>query len=106
MNNLLFLNKDWSTLKKLMFLKAASGDNLKEYEATGNPVAFETNVAKALTGLTIPFTPVQSGSGDPSPENVRPISGITGLTAYRTGKNMFDKNAVPFNGLKRFHRGI
>lgn len=31
---------------------------------------------------------VQSGSGDPSPTNVRPISGWDGVTVTRTGKNL------------------
>lgn len=82
------LAEEWSTYKKLLFLKAMGGGALSEYEITGNPVAFNTNVAKALTGFTIPFLPVQSGTGDPSPENIRPISGWTGLTAWRTGKNL------------------
>jgi len=32
--------------------------------------------------------PVQSGSGDPSPDNVRPISGFTGATVVCTNKNL------------------
>lgn len=35
---------------------------------------------------------VQSGSGDPSPTNVRTITGWTGANVSRTGKNLFDKN--------------
>ena len=31
--------------------------------------------------------PVQEGTGDPSPENIRPITGFTGLTVKRIGKN-------------------
>lgn len=38
--------------------------------------------------LTIAIEPVQSGSGDPSPSNVRPISGWTGANVTRTGKNL------------------
>ncbi|MBR3330710.1 MAG: BppU family phage baseplate upper protein [Mogibacterium sp.] len=34
--------------------------------------------------------PTQSGTGDPSPDNVRPISGYTGVTVTRTGKNLID----------------
>ena len=33
---------------------------------------------------------VQSGSGDPSPDNVRPISGWTGVTLTRCGKNLIN----------------
>lgn len=64
---------------------------LKEYTITGNPAVFNTNVAKALTQFLVPFAPVQSGSGDPSPSNVRAITGWTGVKAYRTGKNLFDE---------------
>ena len=82
------IRQDWSTLKKLMFMKAAAGGSVIEDTATGNPLTFNTNVAKPLRSLLIPFTPVQSGTGDPSPDNVRPVVGITGLTAWRTGKNV------------------
>ena len=34
--------------------------------------------------------PVQEGSGDPSPENKRPIHGVTKLTAYKCGKNLIN----------------
>ena len=34
------------------------------------------------------ITPVQSGTGDPSPSNVRPISGRTGMTVTRCGRNL------------------
>lgn len=61
---------------------------LKEYEALGNPAVFETNVAKPLKKLLIPFTPVQEGTGDPSPSNVRAITGWTGVNVTRTGKNL------------------
>lgn len=86
MGNPYLLNPEWSTLRKLLVLQG--GAPLNEYEIEGNPVAFNTNVAKPLSGFTIPFLPVQSGTGDPSPENIRPITGWTGLTAYRTGKNL------------------
>jgi hypothetical protein len=79
-------------LRRMMLEKAlAGGGGLSEYEVTGNPVAFNTNLARPLSAFTIPFLPTQSGTGDPSPENVRPISGWTGVTAYRTGVNLFDE---------------
>lgn len=37
----------------------------------------------------VSFAPVQSGSGDPSPSNVRPISGWTGVNVVRAGRNLF-----------------
>ena len=39
-------------------------------------------------GLTVYIEPVQAGSGDPSPDNVRPITGWTGAKVTRTGKNL------------------
>lgn len=58
---------------------------LTEKTVSGNPVTFTTDTSKALTGLTIPITPIQSGSGDPSPSNVRPISGYSSVTVTRNG---------------------
>ena len=42
-----------------------------------------------LKSLVVDINPVQSGSGDPSPDNVRPISGHTQAVVTRTGKNLF-----------------
>lgn len=38
--------------------------------------------------LTLNLVPHQSGSGDPSPDNVRPISGYDAVTVTRAGKNL------------------
>ena len=40
--------------------------------------------------MTIQIEPVQAGSGDPSPNNDRLISGWTKSIIYRTGKNLVD----------------
>lgn len=90
MNQMLFYGRKTTPLKKLLLLHMAAGNKLIEYTATGNPVSFVTNLEKELTGLIVGIEPVQSGSGDPSPENVRPITGWTGANVYRTGKNLFD----------------
>lgn len=45
-----------------------------------------------VNNLTIGINPVQSGSGDPAPDNIRPISGWTGANVTRAGKNL--KNLV------------
>lgn len=47
-----------------------------------------------VKSLVVDIDPVQSGSGDPSPDNVRPITGWTGANVFRTGKNLFNK-ALP-----------
>lgn len=77
-------------LQKLLFMHGACGKLFVEETATGNPATFTTDLAKPLVSLIAPFTPIQAGSGDPSPTNVRAISGFTGITAYRTGKNLFN----------------
>ena len=83
--------EEFTPVRKLLALHAlAGGVPLTEYTATGNPVSFETNVAKPLSQCLLSFLPVQSGTGDPSPDNVRPITGWTGAKAWRTGKNLLN----------------
>ena len=73
-------------LKKLLMWKASGGAGpvapLVEATASGNPATFTTDVIRPLVACTISFTPVQDGSGDPSPENVRPISGWDGVSVF------------------------
>lgn len=54
-----------------------------------------------LKTLTANIVPAQAGSGDPSPDNVRAISGYTGVTVTRTGKNLITNNmqSVTKNGI-------
>ena len=70
-------------LRRLLWLggmaKAAGGKAVED-TATGNPLTFTTDLARPLPRLVANFLPVQSGTGEPSPENVRPITGWTGAT--------------------------
>lgn len=50
--------------------------------------SFQAQRAQDLTGLTVRIDPIQKGTGDPSPTNIRPISGRTGLTVTRAGTNL------------------
>ena len=50
-----------------------------------------------LKSLTVGIEAVQSGSGDPSPTNIRPISGWTGCKVTRTGKNLIGGSAFLAN---------
>ena len=61
-------------------------------------VSFSTNVAADMPSVLCEFAPVQPGSGDPSPNNVRPITGWTGITLHRTGKNIFNISDLWDNG--------
>ena len=54
----------------------------KTYEATGNPIVLPEY--KSLVKLKITFSPKQAGTGDPSPENVRPISGYDSVTVTQS----------------------
>ena len=59
------------------------------------PIAsFETNVEAALRALSVSMEPIQAGTGDPSPENVRPITGRSAVNVTRTGKNWFGNYTV------------
>lgn len=57
--------------------------------ASGNPVETPPGTA-SFDGLQSVLLPVQAGSGDPSPDNIRPISGRTVATLTRCGKNLMD----------------
>ena len=87
--------KKYTGYKRLLVLAALSGGVAPvERTATGNPLTFETDLSKPLKSLLIPFTPVQSGSGDPSPQNVRPLVPWDGLKVWNGGKNLFDETAI------------
>lgn len=47
-----------------------------------------------LKSCVVNIEPIQEGSGDPSPDNVRSISGRTGLSVVRSGKNLLDTSTV------------
>lgn len=63
-------------------------------EVSGALVTVTDALAKAAEELTVEIKPVQSGSGDPSPTNIRPISGFTGLTLTKTGVNLLDLSSL------------
>lgn len=96
------IRQDWSSMKKLLFFQMAAGKAAVEATATGNPLTFLTDLARPLKSLLIPFTPVQSGSGDPSPQNIRPIVAWDGVKVWNGGKNVFDgeleKGVLDSNG--------
>ena len=62
---------------------------LAKSSASGNVASFDDGASGVpLRGLTVTVEPKQAGSGDPSPTNIRPISGWTGCEVNRTGKNL------------------
>lgn len=63
-------------------------------KASGNPATFSDGYDNAtLKSLVVTIPPTQSGSGDPSPDNVRPIVGYSSVTVQRTAENLFDADA-------------
>lgn len=50
--------------------------------------------------LVVNIEPKQSGSGDPSPDNVRPITGWTGANVTRCGKNLLNIHGAVYNTQK------
>lgn len=59
------------------------------FSAEGNPVVC-TPVEGYPLGVTVSLEPVQAGEGEPSPENIRPISGRDAVSVTRCGKNLLD----------------
>lgn len=59
--------------------------------ASGNVVSVDDAAPWPVKSLVVGIEPVQEGSGDPAPDNVRPISGWTGAKVTRTGKNLINQ---------------
>lgn len=52
---------------------------------TGNPLTISDALQGRALGVNVSIEPIQSGSGDPSPTNIRPISGISTLEIANNG---------------------
>lgn len=63
-------------------------------EESGNPVVCYP-VAGYPLGVTVNWEPTQEGTGDPSPENVRPIAGRTAVQVQRTEDALAISMALP-----------
>ena len=53
-----------------------------------------TPVANYPLDVQVEITPTQEGTGDPSPENVRPIVGWDAVIIWRGGNNMLDMDEI------------
>ena len=62
-------------------------------EVAGNPVQCYP-VANYPLGAQASWEPRQEGSGDPSPDNVRPIAGMDETRVTRCGKNLLDVDEI------------
>lgn len=71
-------------------------------EKSGALVQMDGMLGGYPLGVKVSWTPAQEGSGDPSPENIRPIKGRTEVKVERCGENLL--NVKPFN--TRIQKGI
>ena len=72
-------------VNKTLQIAAMSG-GVELGHVSGPIVSFRSN-GDPLRSLLVNIDPVQEGTGDPSPDNVRPISGWSAVNVWRTGKN-------------------
>lgn len=79
----------WSSLKIVETL-------CPPLEETGNPVTCYP-VAGYPLGVVASWEPTQAGTGDPSPDNIRPISGRNAVSVERCGVNLLDVSRVAEN---------
>jgi hypothetical protein len=63
------------------------------YSLTGKLVQLDNFEGMPMNAVTR-IEPVQAGSGDPSPSNIRPITGHTGAKLTRCGKNLVDYKSI------------
>ena len=61
---------------------------------SGEIVSFETDSENVFSKLQVDLEPIQEGSGTPSPSNVRPIRGHSGVDVNVGGKNWFDSSLL------------
>ena len=63
-----------------------------EHTVTGNPITFDAYLGvEVAKSCEVTFSPIQSGSGEPSPINIRPISGRDSLDLGVNGVNQWDE---------------
>ena len=106
---------DMTWLERLLFLKRIKGGGSGHEETTTSNV-FVTDMVAPLRKLLLSFAPKQSGSGDPSPTNIRPISGweecnltradvlVDETYAYVTRQTLNDSGDVVTSGASAYKR--
>lgn len=67
---------------------------------SGDLATFTTNFPARLNSCVVDIVPVQSGSGDPAPDNVRPITGWAGVNVWDDSKygGLINWNQLVDNG--------
>lgn len=92
------------TVKEYEVVDGAAREDISELKAdflqsliydtvSGSVATFPDGAHELLCkSVVAQIVPKQSGSGDPSPDNVRPVSGWDAVEVVRTGKNLFNVN--------------
>lgn len=75
-------------------------------EKSGNPMQAELVGGLPFDRVETMLEPIQSGSGDPSPSNIRPISGWTGAKLTRCGKNLLPDIRISSGGFTSDGNGV
>jgi len=78
-------------------------------EASGIVANIKDGTNTAVNELSIEVKAIQSGSGNPSPTNIRPITGFSNAIITRVGKNLLPNNSSVFQtkgAYKVFDTGI
>lgn len=76
-----------------------SADLPQVFGSSSGPIITLADAADyAASDLVIDIDPVQSGSGDPAPDNIRPISGWTGANISIGGENIYNQNNITASG--------
>ena len=73
--------------------EVAVGHRLQYLDASGPVASFETNIVAPLKKLLVTMLPIQEGSGNPMPDNIRPISGRDEINIYLESE--YDDTADP-----------
>lgn len=71
--------------------------------AAGNPIQIHPDKDSLIKPI-LTFRPIQKGSGEPSPENIRPITGRAGAELVRCGKNL--ANLTYRSGVPSINNGL
>lgn len=71
-----------------------SGEQSARYTVSGTPpLTLPNSLGKPLKAWSVDVSPYQEGSGDPAPDNVRPIHGTDKVTIWTGGQNLFQTSA-------------
>ena len=92
----------WNPAELDQKLRTLLHDLLTWKTATGNPIQLRTNNGGLVQSCEVTFSPIQSGSGDPSPTNIRPISGRDSVVLTRFGReklSLSGEDTTTLNGV-------